>query len=341
MNLIEKQIKKQGWVLADGATGTNYFLRGLETGHPPELWCEEKPSEVIRLHKLFLDAGCDIILTNSFGCNSSRLKLHNCEKRVNELNLLAAKLAIQAINEYWDETGEKKAVAGSMGPTGELFSPLGTLTANEAVQIYSEQAESLAEGGVDLIWIETISSLEEVDAAISAAKATGLPIIATMTFDTAGKSMMGISPSGYASHMSKNGVYAFGANCGLGPAEMIDSIMGMKGPSNLHIVAKGNCGIPQFHKGSIEYPVTPHAMGLYAKFARDSGATIIGGCCGTTPKHIAVMKKALACSAKNETLNQKELDKTFGKAWPNMKLNRNNKARHNRRSKIKFKTIER
>lgn len=336
MNLLDKKIKDQGWVLADGATGTNYFLQGLEAGYPPELWCIEKPNEVIRLHKMFLNSGCDIILTNSFGSNECRLKLHGAEKRVVELNKIAAELASEAIKIHYEETGFKKIIAGSIGPTGELFKPLGLLTKNLAIQTYAEQAKGLVEGGVDFLWIETISSLEEADAAITAAKTTNVPIIVTMTFDTAGKSMMGVSPSNYADYVSKQGVYAFGANCGLGPAEIIDSIVKMNKKNNMHIVAKGNCGIPQFSDGLINYPMTPELMGSYAKLVRDAGASIIGGCCGTTPEHTLAMHHALTSSKQLKNVNFTEAKKYFGDPWPHIKSVVKDRRRKKRR-KLKNK----
>ena len=335
MNLIDKKINDQGWVLADGATGTNYFSRGLEAGYPPELWCIEKPHEVIRLHKMFLKSGCDIILTNSFGSNKCRLKLHGAEKRVVELNKIAAELASKAAKTHYEETGLKKIVAGSMGPTGELFEPLGPLTKSSAIQTYTEQAKGLAEGGADFLWIETISSLEETDAAISGAKTTNIPIIVTMTFDTAGKSMMGVSPSNYADYVSKQGVYAFGANCGLGPAEIIDSIVKMDKKHNINIVAKGNCGIPEFSDGFIHYPMTPQLMGIYAKLVRDAGASIIGGCCGTTPEQTFAMNHALSSSKQLKKPNLTEAKKYFGDPWPNVQSANKERRRQKRRQQKK------
>ena len=150
------------WLLADGATGTNLFHAGLETGYPPELWNVEYPDRVTTLHAKFIAAGSDIILTNSFGGTSFRLKLHQAENRVTELNLAAADLARQAA----DAADKSVLVAGSMGPTGELFQPLGSLTADAAEQAFAEQALALSQGGADMLWIETMSSLEEIDAAV-------------------------------------------------------------------------------------------------------------------------------------------------------------------------------
>ncbi|MEC7208282.1 MAG: homocysteine S-methyltransferase family protein, partial [Pseudomonadota bacterium] len=170
--------KAKDWLLADGATGTNLFRAGLETGYPPELWNTEHPERVTALHQSFEEAGSDILLTNSFGGTSYRLKLHEAESRVHELNDAAARLA-RAVA---DASARPVLVAGSIGPTGELFAPLGALTPEDAEQAFAEQAFALAEGGADLLWIETMSSLEEVGAAVKGARRTNLPVAATMTF---------------------------------------------------------------------------------------------------------------------------------------------------------------
>ena len=217
---FEQIFATRDWLLADGATGTNLFHAGLETGYPPELWNVEYPDRVTTLHASFIAAGADIILTNSFGGTSFRLKLHQAENSVNALNLAAAGLARQAA----DAADKPVLVAGSMGPTGELFQPLGALTADAAEQAFAEQALALAEGGADLLWIETMSSLEEVEAAVKGARRTNLPVAATMTFDTAGRTMMGVTPAAYTEFATSLGLDAFGANCGIGPAELLDSV---------------------------------------------------------------------------------------------------------------------
>jgi 5-methyltetrahydrofolate--homocysteine methyltransferase len=197
-NPLSNLINAKGWCVADGATGTNLFNRGLETGYPPELWSVERPDDVLWLHNEFLQAGSDLILTNSFGGTGFRLKLHNVQDRARALNIAASKLAREAVDTHFGATGKKAIVAGSIGPTGGLFEPLGHLTHSSAIAGFSEQADALAEGGVDVLWIETMSSNEEVAAAIEAAKATGLPICATMTFDTGSRSMMGVMPADFA-----------------------------------------------------------------------------------------------------------------------------------------------
>ena len=303
------------WLLADGATGTNLFRAGLETGYPPELWNVEHPDRVTALHSAFIDAGADILLTNSFGGTAHRLKLHQAETRVAELNEAAARLA-RAVA---DAADKPVLVAGSMGPTGELFEPLGALTPDEAEQAFAEQAIALAAGGADLLWIETMSSLEEIEAAVQGARHTDLHVAATMTFDTAGRTMMGITPAAYADVAANLGLDAFGANCGIGPAELLDSIHGfVEHKAELPMVAKGNCGIPAYVDGEIHYHGTPEPMAEYAVLARDSGVKIIGGCCGTSPEHVKAMAHAWRTTPPAGSATRQDVAVKLGEAWSNV-----------------------
>jgi 5-methyltetrahydrofolate--homocysteine methyltransferase len=314
-NPITDLIAAKGWCVADGATGSNFFGRGLEAGYPPDLWCVERPEEVLWLHGAFLEAGADIILTNSFGANAPRLKLHNAEHRVAELNAAAAQLAREATRQHYEDTGRKAVVAGSMGPTGELFEPMGTLTHADTVAYFADQANALSEGGAEVIWIETMSSLEEVAAAAEAARATGLPVCATLTFDTARRSMMGVTPADYAQFAAEIGLDMAGSNCGVGPAELMDSTQGLIDAGiEIPVVAKGNCGIPQYVDGAIHFHGSPELMAHYALYARDAGATIIGGCCGTTPEHIAAMVNALD-STPRKALDTEAMTAALGTPW--------------------------
>ncbi|MEN9505284.1 MAG: betaine--homocysteine S-methyltransferase [Actinomycetota bacterium] len=277
-------------LLADGATGTNYFARGLSAGHPPELWNVEHPELVTQVHQAFVDAGADIILTNSFGGTAQRLKLHRAEDRVEELAAIAARLARQVA----DAASRPVVVAGSVGPTGELFVPLGALTAEVAVASFREQIRGLRAGGADVVWIETMSSADEVRAAAQAAIDEGMPYTATCSFDTAGRTMMGLLPSAMAGVFDglAQAPVAFGANCGVGASDILVSVGAMCDGSHA-VIAKGNCGIPQFQGTEIVYSGTPELMGSYARLAADTGVRIIGGCCGTTPEHLASMRRAL------------------------------------------------
>ena len=312
---FEQIFATRDWLLADGATGTNFFHAGLETGYPPELWNVEYPDRVTTLHANFIAAGADIILTNSFGGTSFRLKLRQAENSVNALNLAAAGLARQAA----DAAEKPVLVAGSMGPTGELFQPLGALTADAAEQAFAEQAFALAEGGADLLWIETMSSLEEVEAAVKGARRTNLPVAATMTFDTAGRTMMGVTPAAYTEFATLLGLDAFGANCGIGPAELLDSVHKFKHREKKPaVIAKGNCGIPVYVDGKVHYHGTPELMADYAVLARDLGVKIIGGCCGTSPEHVRAMAQALNQTPPATPATLAEIEAKLGKPWKDL-----------------------
>ena len=250
------------------------------------------------MHRGFVEAGSDIILTNSFGGSRHRLKLHQAQDRVAELNHAAASVARQVA----DQAGRPVVVAGSIGPTGELIVPLGALTMDEATAAFAEQARALAAGGADLLWIETMSSAEEVEAAVQGAMATDLPVVVTMSFDTNGRTMMGITPEAAVALFERlpRRPIAFGANCGTGPGQLLATVLGLQdaaGPDRL-LVAKGNCGIPEYRDGHICYSGTPEIMAAYAGLARDCGARIIGGCCGTTAVHVAAMRQALDAGAR-------------------------------------------
>jgi len=182
-----------------------------------------------------------------------------------------------------------------MGPTGEILEPLGPLSLDAAREAFAEQATALARGGADILWIETMSSVEETEAAIGGARETGLPIVATLSFDTNGRTMMGITPSELAGVHRKHQLAACGSNCGTGPSELVACIVNLATASDPEaiLVAKANCGIPQFRDGEIRFDGTPELMAQYACLSLDAGARIIGGCCGTTPEHLRVMRQAL------------------------------------------------
>ena len=279
-------------LLADGATGTNYFDRGLEAGMAPEIWNLEQPDEVVALHRAFVAAGADVILTNTFGCNRQRLRLHDLHERAYELARRAAELARAAA----DEVDRAVVVAGSVGPTGELFEPLGALTHEVAVAAFREQIEGLRDGGADVAWIETMSAVEELRAAATAAIEAGMPYVATASFDTAGRTMMGMMPGALADVFDglAEAPLAFVANCGVGASDLLVSVLAMTDRTpEAAVAAKGNCGVPHFVGSEAVYSGTPELMGSYAVLAADAGARIVGGCCGTAPEHVAAMRAAL------------------------------------------------
>ena len=294
IDTFQRLLDSKPCLIADGGMGTSLFAAGLETGGSPEVWNVDHPDRVQAIHRDFIDAGADIILTNTFGGSRYRLKLHQLDHRVDELNRAATRVARAAA----DDAGRPVVVAGDMGPTGELFEPLGALTMGLGIEAFTEQAEALAEGGADILWIETMSSREEVEAAARGAATTGLPIVCTLTFDTAGRTMMGMTPEDaavFCQGLAASPV-AFGANCGNGPAELVNAMTRLAAAADAGaiLVAKSNCGIPQYIDGQVRYDGTPEIMGDYARMARDAGARIIGGCCGSTPDHLRAIVAALA-----------------------------------------------
>jgi len=298
-NALSELLGARDWLMADGATGTNLFNMGLMSGDAPELWNVTETAKITALYQGAVDAGSDIFLTNSFGGNASRLKLHEAQGRVRELNRAAAAIG----RDVADASGRKVVVAGSVGPTGEIMTPMGTLTHESAVEMFHEQAEGLKEGGADVLWVETISAPEEYAAAAEAFALAGMPWCGTMSFDTAGRTMMGLTSADMVKKVGKltNQPLAFGANCGTGASDLLRTVLGFSatGPT-LPIIAKGNAGIPKYHDGHIHYDGTPALMADYAVLARDCGATIIGGCCGTTPAHLEAMREALETRAKSD-----------------------------------------
>ena len=299
------------WLLADGATGTNYFQMGLVSGDAPEMWNFEHPDRVRSLHRRFIEAGADIVLTNSFGGNRHRLKLHDAQGKVREINIAAARNARAEA----DAAGRPVYVGGSVGPTGEIMEPVGALSHDEAVKAFAEQALALKEGGVDVIWIETMSSEEELKAAVEGASQAGLPIVTTMSFDTNGRTMMGITPKAFGAITAAlpTQPVAIGANCGVGASELVATVLGIsEARPDAAVVAKGNCGIPQYVDGHIHYTGTPELMADYARIALDAGAKIIGGCCGTSPEHLASMRRSLESYSKGERPSVELIEQKLG-----------------------------
>ncbi len=279
-------------ILLDGAMGTMLMEEGLTQGDPPEEWNITHPEKVRQIHRSYIKVGSQVILTNSFGGNRFRLQMHDLQDRAEELNRAAA----QNARAEADAASHVVAVAGSMGPTGSIFEPMGELTFEEARDAFAEQARGLADGGVDLFWIETMSDLQEVEAAIAGIRSVSdLPISATMSFDTHGHTMMGVSPAQALSKLKDLNLILIGANCGTGPKELQEAIQKMRETDpDVHLVAKANAGIPQVVNGEIEYSGSPEVMGIYASEVRDIGARLIGACCGSTPEHVRAMAKALA-----------------------------------------------
>jgi len=295
-NKLEERLKESRLLLADGATGTNLFGMGLETGDSPELWNTDHPDRITKLHQSFVDAGSDIILTNSFGGTHYRLALHNAGHRVTELNTRAAEIA----RKVSDSAPREVLVAGSIGPTGEILAPNGPVSVDDAAAAFHEQALALKAGGADIMWIETISSTEEIQAAVQGVSSVGLPIVYTVSIDTNGRTMMGLTAADTINISTSldTPITAIGTNCGIGASEVVAAIKNLstaKKSSGVSpaLVAKANCGIPEYVDGEIVYNGTPELMALYATMAANAGASIIGGCCGTSPTHVKAMREAI------------------------------------------------
>lgn len=291
-NPLSELLEEKDVLLADGATGTNLFNMGLMSGDAPELWNVDEPAKITALYQGAVEAGSDLFLTNTFGGTAARLKLHDAQNRVRELSRVGAELG----REVADKAGRKVIVAGSVGPTGEIMEPVGALSHAIAVEMFHEQADGLKEGGVDVAWLETISAPEEYRAAAEAFALADLPWCGTMSFDTAGRTMMGVTSSDMAvlaSGLDPQPI-AYGANCGTGASDLLRTVLGFAAAgAELPVIAKGNAGIPKYVDGHIHYDGTPELMADYAALARDCGARIIGGCCGTMPEHLRLMREAL------------------------------------------------
>lgn len=289
MSKFKTLLREKSALVADGATGTMLQRAGLAAGSAPELWNLENPDAIHALHQGYVDAGADMILTNTFGGSSIRLEREGLSDKATEINVAAAKLAR-------DIAGDNVLVIGDIGPTGQMLAPLGTLTYEDAVATFAEQAAALAEGGVDAILVETMSDLNEVQAAVEGVRQiTDLPIITTMSFDTKGRTMMGVKPEKAATTLAALGVDVIGANCGRTLTETLDAILKIRAAlPGATLMAKPNAGLPHTEDGSLVYDVTPDIMADYARrFVEEAGVKIFGGCCGSTPEHINAIANAL------------------------------------------------
>jgi methionine synthase I (cobalamin-dependent) len=285
-------LARPGPILADGAMGTMLFEAGLASGEAPERWNVERPEAVREVHRAYRAAGSRLLLTNTFGGNRFRLALHGLDKRVAELNRAAARLAGEAAR----AGGGGAVVAGDIGPSGAILAPLGELAPEDAAAGFAEQAAALRDGGVDVFWIETMSALDEVEAALQGVRraAPEAPVVVTMSFDTHGRTMMGVTPEQAVVALAELGVAAAGGNCGLGPAELRPAIAAMRAARpDAVLVAKPNAGLPELVDGRAVYRGSPAELAGYAGRLVAAGARIVGGCCGSTPAHLRAMAEAL------------------------------------------------
>ena len=295
MREIQRHLREGGILVADGATGTQLQAMGLAAGVSPELWNVERPNAILAHHRAYLEAGSQIILTNTFG--GSRIKLERTGglgERAVELNQAAARLAKEA-------AGDRAYVAGDMGPTGELLAPYGLLEYGQAVETFAEQAAALAKGGVDLLWVETMTDLNEAKAAVEGAQqATTLPVFVSFSFGAAGRTMMGMTPTQAVQAFVPMAVAAIGANCGEGIDPVVNALVEMRaalvdigGDAVPALIAKPNAGLPRLEDGQTVFDLGPEEMAAHVPQLIESGAQIIGACCGSSPAHIAAMASRL------------------------------------------------
>lgn len=281
-------LAERGVLIADGATGTNYQTMGMEPGVAPEEWLFDAPERVVELHRAFADAGADIVLTCTFGATSLRLVEGPLIGRAREVNLRAAELAREG-------AGEGRLVAGSMGPTGALIEPYGLLTHDACVEAYAEQALALADGGVDLLVLETLFSVEEAVWALEGAQsATDLPVVVSFSFDMGTRTMMGLSPTNAVAAVASSGVAAVGTNCGRS-LEDTDVVVAevLAAAGEIPVWVKPNAGVPKIVGAEVVYEAGPDMLAEHVARYVEQGARIVGGCCGSTPAHVAAIARAL------------------------------------------------
>lgn len=291
MSAIYEALEK-GILISDGAMGTMLQGKGLTDGGAPELWNVENPSAIEEVLESYAAAGANLITTNTFGGTRGRLQMHGLEDRLFELNKAGAEIARKVADRH-----PGCFVMGDIGPSGELMEPMGTMTLDEAEALFADQIKGLVAGGVDAILIETMSDLQEVEAAVKASKSVApeLPIIVTFSFDTNLRTMMGVKPAVAVKTLAAEGVRIIGANCGRGVDEMrvIAKELTEARPEGIYIITQSNAGLPKLVGDEFIYDGTPEEMAKYAQDMKQLGVNVIGSCCGSTPAHTAAMKAAI------------------------------------------------
>jgi 5-methyltetrahydrofolate--homocysteine methyltransferase len=291
MNKFLERLNAGETLVADGATGTNLQMMGLKPGKAPEDLVIDQPDILLKLESSFVEAGSDIILTCTFGGTRLRMKDSKYQSRAPEVNMRAAELARKAASSRTDVL-----IAGSLGPTGQVMKPYGPMTPEQAFETFAEQAKALAEGGVDLLVIETMFAMEETDAAFNAARSvTDLPMVVSFSYDRGTRTMMGVKPKDVAKKYKEMGATLVGANCGT-TLENMESIIKEYSETipGFGLWAKPNAGIPHIDIKTEQsvYDMTPEDMAGYTKKYIAMGARVVGGCCGSTPEHVAAIAKA-------------------------------------------------
>ena len=291
MRRIADRIRDGELLLADGAWGTFLQKLGLVPGECPELWCLKRPQEVLSVASSYIEAGSDLVETNSFGGTRYKLEYFGLQEQVAEINRAAAEISRKA-------AGPNRHVIASMGPTGKMLL-MGDVTESELLEAFREQALALASGGADAVCIETMSAIDEACLAIRAAREVGgLEILATFTFqqtvDGGYHTMMGVTPAEAARAATEAGSHIIGANCGQGMEQMVGIVRQMRAvASDVPIIVQANAGLPKNVNGVDVFPELPEVTAGWVPAVVQAGASIIGGCCGTTPEHIRAIGKVL------------------------------------------------
>jgi 5-methyltetrahydrofolate--homocysteine methyltransferase len=292
MNKFLERINAGEVLVADGATGSNLQKMGLKPGRPPEDLIIDNPDVLLQLASSFVEAGSDIILTCTFGGTRMRMKDSKYQDRTPEVNIRAAEIARKAAS-----AREGVLVAGSMGPVGALIKPYGPLEAEEVKATFAEQAKALADGGVDLLLIETMFAFEETTAAFEGARSmTDLPIVVSFSYDRGTRSMMGVKPKDVIKRYSEMGAALVGANCGTTLANMEAVVKEYAATiPNFPLWVKPNAGVPRMDIQTEQgvYDMNPEDMASYALKYVELGAKVVGGCCGNTPEHVAAIARAV------------------------------------------------
>ncbi|MCP4535701.1 MAG: hypothetical protein GY832_00975 [Chloroflexi bacterium] len=293
MEDILSRLKSGSVIVADGAMGTMLQAAGLPTGMAPEAWLLKSPDPVRGVHTAYVEAGSNLILSCTFGGTRTRLERPGLANRVTEVNRRAVEIAREAAD-------SKAYVAGDIGPLGELLAPMGKLTYEQAVEIFAEQATALAEAEVDAFYVETMSDLNEVRAAVEGALqvGSGIPIFTTLSFDHHGRTNMGVKPEQAAETLLAMGVTAVGANCGATLEMTAGAVSKMHAVApDAILIAKPNAGKPHMVGREEVYDATPENMAEYARKFVVMGVRVVGGCCGSTPAHIQAIAQAMAAIA--------------------------------------------
>lgn len=290
MRDLIQALREEDCLISDGGLGTMLQARGLAVGASPELWNLTHPDDVLGVHQAYVNAGAEFITTNSFGGSRHKLAQFDAAGQFQQVNAKAVELARQAAD-------DKAWVWGSMGPVGVLMEPYGELTSTHAAELFGELSQALAQSGADALLFETFYDLAELEVAVSAGKSIGLPVLATMTFDETGRTMMGVRASEAWQAVADWGLAAFGANCSTGPEQMVPVVESIIQAGAPCVIAQPNAGMPERQAdGSVVYRESPDSFARFARVFREAGCKILGGCCGSTPEHVRSIRTALKLS---------------------------------------------